>query len=125
MKCCLPHGFVEPIFLCLLLFSSNSWLRAQATGIEWSNALGGPGYTPKLSNNAGNLHFSILPNPSSGSYAITSISPVTEIKVFSISGIQVLKISGENILTFDLSSWPAGIYLVQVNNSLVYKIVKQ
>ena len=65
----------------------------------------------------------IYPNPSSGIFTLQSdVNDLGEIVVYSIQGEQVLRTKDK---TFDLSSYPSGMYFVKVeNSSRTYKIIK-
>jgi hypothetical protein len=67
----------------------------------------------------------VFPNPFSNQVTIELLTPA-RINVFAIDGKRLLSSSAQQTKhTIDTSSWPAGVYFVQVDNNLkVYKIVK-
>ena len=82
------------------------------------------------------LQNSILPNPNTGSFALNyfvdSTSPV-EITMYSVMGQQMglwrrVKEPGKHRQEFNISSYPAGIYLVAIkmrNRYNIYKVLKR
>jgi hypothetical protein len=64
--------------------------------------------------------FSILPNPTEGSFKLKSLNPVKGglISVFNIHGAKVLEQETgiDDSIEYDLSAQPAGMYIVSVKN---------
>jgi len=73
---------------------------------------------------------SIAPNPATGLVRITSVSNeiITEYTIYDINGSKISQISGnESSVSFDLSNYDAGTYLITVKtatNIVTKKIVK-
>lgn len=72
----------------------------------------------------------IYPNPSMGTFSISSSGPIISIQVRSILGTDILSLSKLNQpgVSLDLSSEPAGTYFVQIetaNGTVLRKIVRE
>ncbi|WP_157208965.1 T9SS type A sorting domain-containing protein [Mariniflexile maritimum] len=65
----------------------------------------------------------IYPNPTRGIFNLSDSHSIKEVKVFTISGIQVKQF--KNLKDMDISELGTGIYFVKTNNGLVGKLVKQ
>ncbi len=67
--------------------------------------------------------FKIYPNPSIGIYYIESNNPLNDLTIYDLMGRKVYNSSStKNII--DLSEQPEGIYLLQLNRSIWYKLSK-
>ncbi len=70
-------------------------------------------------------HLSIFPNPTSGVVTIDSSTPILSTEVHNLSGEHILTVPGK-VKYIDLSSNPAGVYLMKVithNDVFVRKVV--
>lgn len=73
----------------------------------------------------------LYPNPTTGQFRITFTKALqhAQIKFIDLGGhvMQQRSVSG-NLLDFDISSFPAGVYWIKISdadNRLVYKVIKQ
>jgi hypothetical protein len=64
----------------------------------------------------------VYPNPSSDWIFIKNIEEDSKLEMYNSSGIKVLSQKGNQI---NISSFPSGIYILSVNESIKVKIVKQ
>tara|TARA_R110002049_G_scaffold307668_2_gene508837 strand:+ start:445 stop:3009 length:2565 start_codon:yes stop_codon:yes gene_type:complete len=64
----------------------------------------------------------IYPNPTKGIFNLSDIHNTKEVKIFTISGMEVKKFT--NLKDMDISKLAAGIYFVKTNNGGVAKLVK-
>ena len=64
----------------------------------------------------------VYPNPSSDWIFIKNIEEDSKLEMFNSNGIKVLNQKGNQI---NISSFPSGIYILSVNESIKVKIVKQ
>lgn len=71
-------------------------------------------------NQKNTIGSSVFPNPSNGDFTFTSTSPDTKLhfEVYSIAGQKLLeRNTEEKIISFDLKSFDAGVYLLRVSDS--------
>jgi hypothetical protein len=70
--------------------------------------------------------FSIYPNPSEGMVRIsTANEKITSVEVFNVTGQRILNEEhASSYADIDLTSQPAGIYLVRINGSTTQRIIK-
>lgn len=69
-------------------------------------------------------HLKLYPNPFKDVLHIESNKPI-EVKIYSMLGVvEVAKKSSANHLKVDVSELPAGMYIIQVNERAVFKMVK-
>lgn len=73
-------------------------------------------------NKIKNTDVRVYPNPTTGKIEIEALSLPNDIKVFNIIGELIIDIKNQS--SIDLSSYPNGIYFIQIDNS-TYKIIKQ
>ncbi|TND09898.1 MAG: glycoside hydrolase family protein [Bacteroidetes bacterium] len=69
----------------------------------------------------------IFPNPSSGLVSILAGSGVNMLQLFDISGKEIIRRNYEspaNEITLDLSGYPAGMYLLKVNDHTMQRLVR-
>ncbi len=73
--------------------------------------------------------FTIFPNPTSDKLTISSTNTAIEtIHISDITGKQVFSeesIGGLTLIQINTNYWAAGLYIVSINNTAAYKIVKQ
>jgi len=115
----------------------NGWLSAYPTSDCWGF---GPSHwiinvtvMPALGiahNNSNPFSVDIFPNPSNGIFNLTISKPkeVEEIFVTDMLGQKILSLKNENESVVDLSSFPTGIYFLNVktkNEMLVKKIARE
>jgi hypothetical protein len=69
---------------------------------------------------------SAYPNPTDGRITIDANEPITSVRIFDISGQLIRQLSplGGNKETLDVSDLKPGVYLLQVNQSSVVKMVR-
>ena len=69
------------------------------------------------------LRISLYPNPASD-YVKLSGEEINNVEIFDMTGKMVWSVKGaETEYTVDVHAWPAGTYMVRVNNSVTKKIV--
>ena len=62
--------------------------------------------------NTNQVNFQLYPNPTTTQFQLQTQEEIKEVKVFSLSGKEVLKYTTQN--TYDVSPLPVGIYFVQI-----------
>lgn len=59
--------------------------------------------------------FSIFPNPADGRLIVKGITAISEIKIWSTSGVQIAQCDAESdVVVIDVSRFPSGIYMMSV-----------
>ncbi|MBK3516996.1 T9SS type A sorting domain-containing protein [Carboxylicivirga marina] len=72
------------------------------------------------------LTISISPNPTTGMIKINNIGQGSKVMIYSVTGALINSVyANTNELTIDLSSQPAGIYIVSVEGEKVHKVIKK
>ncbi len=70
--------------------------------------------------------FSLYPNPAQNSITITATTTVEKVVINNILGQEIFSNKYNNALvSIIIEKLPAGIYLVRVNDTKVYKLIKQ
>lgn len=68
----------------------------------------------------------IHPNPAQDRITIASSSLIKNVMISNMVGETVIKETyNANSVEVDLSQLPSGVYMVRINNSNVYKVIKQ
>lgn len=74
-----------------------------------------------------NEDIAILPNPSSGIFAVTGLAPNSELSVYNVWGEKVfLRKSNNEFIIIDLSDKPEGVYFIQIKTdkeSFTHKLI--
>lgn len=71
------------------------------------------------------IEIQLFPNPATQQFQLKTTEGIKEIKVYSLSGKEVLKFQNQN--TYDVSQLPAGIYFVKMETSKgmgIQKLIK-
>jgi hypothetical protein len=66
--------------------------------------------------------FACYPNPSNGIFTFTQPGIIKQVEVFNVFGEQILSI--QNCKSIDLTEYPKGIYIAKINETYMYKILK-
>jgi hypothetical protein len=75
-------------------------------------------------------YYSIYPNPTNGmiNIANTNSLPVSEVRIYSINGVEMFAIADPNITDLNVSALPAGLYIAKLSNAenkiSIFKFVK-
>ncbi|MEA1887268.1 MAG: T9SS type A sorting domain-containing protein [Bacteroidota bacterium] len=81
----------------------------------------------KMENQLGNKLL-IYPNPSEGLFYMEHDQDFTRIRVWSLTGIQILDIPYESNRMLDLMTYPEGIYIIELNDgnkSILARVIKK
>ncbi|WP_067150385.1 T9SS type A sorting domain-containing protein [Pseudotamlana agarivorans] len=81
--------------------------------------------TPNTASVEGNgklKQVKIYPNPTKGIFNLSAIHNTTEVKIYTISGVEVKKFT--NLKDMDISNLEAGIYFIKTNTGGVAKLIK-
>jgi len=85
-------------------------------------------YTPNIKNKTPGPTFSVFPNPAYDNLTITYTDIITQLTITNLLGQTVYCQSpnaNSQLAQIDVSSLPAGVYFVRVNNTDVKKFVKE
>lgn len=70
--------------------------------------------------------FYVFPNPIKNTFQITGLTSYrNNIQIFSITGIKILEWINTSRNNFHIPNLPKGVYIIRINNSNTYKILKE
>lgn len=74
-----------------------------------------------------NYSISIYPNPTTDNIFINASASLTKVDIANVLGAVMVSLNNlnSNSLTFSFNNYPPGIYMITINNTNTYKIIKQ